>query len=419
MDKYILLYSDYVFTRDIPNIKIIRLLLNSEEKNNSDEIYPDIYTEESLIENALCVIYLSKINRSEILIASLRKYNKLIIDNEDDINLSVNILLKDNLYYSPIIIDNFEKDYLLLTKNNGHGQDHMFEKNISISYDKIDKIIIKEQIYMITYYKKTSLPILNVIQKKCIIENLKNKNIEKVIVIGYNLKEDFKEEFNDVSNKLILNEYDKNVSYKYLLDIVHNLQNKIICIIRSDIILPNQTNLDELEFDLIQDIKQESESIYSISRIDRLVNGNLVRSEKLNKILSCTEQDALLFKSPINIKNEHLDYLDNLYFYNKHSELYFNRILKINNYNIINNTNRYNIIRIHFDDKLDVRQLLDNPKLDDIDNIFLLPDNDNLNKISIDKLLSIFNIDSNEVYKIKCELFNRYLKNKIINEINM
>ena len=127
----------------------------------------------------------------------------------------------------------------------------------------------------------------------------------------------------------------------------------------------------------------------------------------------------MLFKSPINIKNEHLDYLDNLYFYNKHSELYFNRILKINNYNIINNTNRYNIIRIHFDDKLDVRQLLDNPKLDDIDNIFLLPDNDNLNKISIDKLLSIFNIDSNEVYKIKCELFNRYLKNKIINEINM
>jgi len=418
MDKYILLYSDSVFTHDVSNIKIIRLLLNSEEKNNSDEIYPDIYTEESLIENALCIIYLSKINRSDILIASLRKYNKLIIDNENDIGISLNIILKDPLYYSDMITDNFEKDYLLLPKNNEHISMH--NKNIRISYDKINTNTVKEQIYMITYYKKASLQILNVIQKKCIIENLKNKNIEKVIVIGYNLKEDLNDILiEEISHKLILNEYDKNVSYKYLLDIVNNLQNKIICIIRSDIILPNQANLDDVEIDLIEDMKNESESIYSVSRIDRLVNGNLVRSERLNKILSCTEQDAWLFKSPINIKNEYLEYLDNIYFYNKHSELYFNRILRLNNYNIINNTNRYNIIRIHFDDKLDVRLLLDNPKLDDIDNIFLLPDNDNLSKISVDKLLTIFNIDSNEIYKIKCELFNRYLKNKIINEINM
>ena len=49
--------------------------------------------------------------------------------------------------------------------------------------------------------------------------------------------------------------------------------------------------------------------------------------------------------------------------------------------------------------------------------MFLLPDFDTVNNLQFEHLIKISGIDENEVYKMKCYFFNKYLKNKIINNI--
>ena len=51
-----------------------------------------------------------------------------------------------------------------------------------------------------------------------------------------------------------------------------------------------------------------------------------------------------------------------------------------------------------------------------VDIINIVPDS-SIDNVSIDSMLKIFNIDSNELYLIKCELFNKYYKKKLISEL--
>lgn len=418
-NKYIILYTDHnidtisLVLKEKFNLTVVKLLLNFEKKNNSDiysEIYSDTHIDELLINNAYCIIYLSKINRSDILINLLDKYNKLVIYNEDNIISDIILLNENNL-------ENKLNDFkLLYDKLPPYKNNLILHKNIKLKYSKLSQKYEKEQIHMITVFKTTDIKILNVIQKKCIIENLHNKNVKQLIVLGHNLEEEFKDVMTNIGEKkIIFYENNNQVSYKDLLEISNkSFENKITCIIRSDIILPNQPELDDLEINLLEN-KNE---IYAISRLERLINGNLTRSPRLNKILSCTEQDAWLFKSPLNINLRENKYLENIYLYDKYSELYFNQALKLNNYSIINNTIKYKIIRILFDNNIDNRLLLNTKNINIEHDIFLLPDNESIDKIPIDKLLKYFNINDKEIYAIKCDIFNKYLKNKIIDAIS-
>ena len=74
------------------------------------------------------------------------------------------------------------------------------------------------------------------------------------------------------------------------------------------------------------------------------------------------------------------------------------------------------------ENNLDSRLLFDNDinnssneniKIKDLDSIYLLPDNEILDKISFEQLIKLAQIDENELYKIKCSIFDKYLKNKI------
>ena len=257
---------------------------------------------------------------------------------------------------------------------------------------------------------------LNTIQKKCVYENLNNNNISRIHIFGSNLKEEFYDIFKEFNSRkeIILNECGENVSFKDMIDYANSkLHGKIIFIARCDIILPNQNDLCDLKFDLTN-----NNDIYALSRIDRLINGNLVRSDKLNKILYCNQQDAWIFKSPLNIEYND-DNMNDLLFYNKYSELYFNKILINNNYNVINDTNKLKIIRLLHENNLDNRELIDEKEIDEEneENIYILPDNSSLSKINIDKLINFIGIDDKELYNLKCYIFNEYFKSKIINEI--
>jgi hypothetical protein len=264
-----------------------------------------------------------------------------------------------------------------------------------------------------TYYKHYDLELLNIIQKKCIFENLKNKYINKVIVIGYKLEERLKDIL-DENGKLVINEFlieegFIDITFKNIFDIINNkYNNKIFCILRSDIILPNQDILESIHIET----EEFDQKIYCISRLERLINGNLIKYDKLNKIFYSSEQDAWILKSPLNIN---LNLLEKVYFYEKFSELVLNNILKNNNYKIMNDSNKYKILRILTDNNIEYRSILNvNSEKKDINNFFLLPDEDSFSKIPIEQLIKIINIDEKELYNLKCYLFNKYLKKNII-----
>lgn len=425
-DKYILIYTD-TFDRSLLNynLPIIRLLLNNEEKNNNDilEIYSDQYTENLLIENAFIIIYVSKFKRSRILINLIVKFNKYIIDDVSNINELIQLFLEKHKSNSieninsiiELSINIFKENYFKLKEDS---KDNL-KKNIKIEYVKVLKnikdlndIMNDKKIHMITYFKNSENNILNTIQKKCIIENSRNKFINKVLVIGDNLKEIFKE--TDLEN-IILYPFNDNVSFKDLLYIANkHFENKIICLIRSDIIILNQNELEDIEDYLLSN----KNDIYCLSRMERLINGTIQKSRELSNLLYSTEQDAWIFKLPLeNIDS--IDDLENIYFYEKYSELYFNNFLKINNYNLLNDTNKYKIIRLLANDNIENRLLLNAPfVIPEKEDIYLLPDNESLDKISIEQLVKILNINSKDLYYLKCELFNKYFADKIIKNLS-
>lgn len=435
-NKYIILYSDDskddIITvskslKEIYNIEIIKFLSIKEDKINNPiitEIYIDLSIEDILIKNCFCVIYISNNILSKKILDLLKLYNKYIIFKKDkildDFNLFLkyhnndnnnNISLSDIIYYS---INNFENYFNNLNFNNRLNNKN--NKNIKLEYNKISKDYDDEKINILTYYKHYDLEILNIIQKKCIFENLKNKYVNKVIIIGNNLKESLKDilaENNEarklITEEIFIKEGFIDITFKDIFEIINNkYNNKIFCILRSDIILPNQDVLGDVQIE----IEEYNKKIYCISRVERLINGNLIKYDKLNKIFYSTEQDAWIFKSPLNID---LKLLENIYFYERFSELELNNILKINNYKIINDTNKYKILRILTDNNIENRLILNiNSVKKDINKLFLLPDEDSFNKIPIEHLIKIFNLNEQELYNLKCNLFNKYLRKNII-----
>ncbi len=428
-DKYIILYDD--IENHAPELfekykfLIIIFLTNKSLRQYDDktkyqyilEIYIDDFSEELLIKYSYCIIYLNDIRLSNNLIKYVSTYNKFIINTILNISEYIEFINnnpsdEDIIKISQESIINFNKKYSIINKQNS------LTKNINITNKKINYTDYSySKINILMFYLKHDLDIINVIQKKCISENTKNKHVDKVYVFGENLDI----EILDKPDNLVFCEIYKNMSFKDLIDYAKNyLNNKIICILRSDIILLNNTELDNL--DMIFDIEElEKKIIYTLSRADRLLNGNLIKYDKLNKILFSTEQDAWIFKSPLIIDNSDNTELDELFINYKYGELYFNNILKKNNYNLFNYTDKFKIIRIIYDNNLENRPLLNNNIDKDILNenaniINLVPDN-SINNVSIDSMLKIFNIDSNELYLIKCELFNKYYKNKLIREL--
>ena len=382
-NKYIILYvDDDVYNEDINNkllndikninsdLNIIRFLSKNDSKQNLSltQIYPDFYTEDILIKNCLCVLYISKNNRSENLISFIETYNKYVIYEEVFTLNIINDIYNNDEEKVELLKEyknNFKNIYESLTKYKNMDTD----RNIKLEYNKIlndsDINIIDNKITVITYFKNLDINILNVIQKKCIIENVLNKHVFKVIVLGNNISDEFKDMYNE---NLQLIELDKNVSYKDLLDIANKLNKEsIVCILRSDIVLPNQNELEDLHFEL-----SSNNEIYTLSRIERLINGNLIKSPKLNKTLFSSELDAWIFKSPINID---VNIFDNIYFYTKYSELYFNKLLIDNGYTIINNSSKLKIIRILYENNIENRLLLDNENIN-INDVVLIPDNE-------------------------------------------
>ena len=429
-EKFILIYIDYnehnleIINRfvSILNIKFILILSNNDKFNfNNDmiiEIIPENKLEYELLNNCEFIIYLSNFKKSDILEEYLTNNYKLVFFNI--ISLEEELIYIKNDYNIIKFIDNdksilerFLNLYKTLDKINNN---ELYNRNITININKV--LNHNNKINIVTVFKNIDNNILKIIQLKCIIENLNNTNIEKILIIGYNLDEILKEIMNQFPNKIIIYNKDGNISYKDILEIIHLKfkNNSIIFLLMSDIIIPNQESLKNLNLELgILDKKE----VYSISRLDKIYNGNIIKSNKLSKSFFSTEQDAWIFETPLILNDNSLNKLSNVYFYNYLSNLSFNNVINDNNYILINNTKKYKIIRFMLDNNLNNRTLIDKDlnEVIDYDNIYILPSNENIDNISIEQLIKLINLNENDIYSIKCYLFNKFLKNKIMDNI--
>ena len=414
---------------DLLKIKIIIILSNNDTiyYNNEMivELVPDDKLEYDLLSNCQFIIYLSKFQKSNIIESFYNNNinnnnNKLIIYNIFNIKEDIN-LLKNN--YS--LLESIDKNDIIYFLNyyknlNKIDTNISYNKNISIN---INKVINNNdnKITIVTVFKNNENNILKIIQLKCIIENINNKNIGNILIIGNDLNNILNEIINQYGDKIIIYNKDDNVSYKDILEIIHLRikNNSIVFLLMSDIIIPNQDSLNNLNLDLGLVNKKE---VYSISRFDRILNGNIIKSQRLNKLFNSTEQDAWIFETPLVLNNESLNRLSNVYFYDYLSNLYFNNEINNNHYILINNTKKYKIIRFMLDNQINNRPLIDKDiniknNMIDYNSIHLLPSNDIIDNISIEQLIKMINLDENDIYSIKCFLFNKFLKNKIMDNI--
>jgi len=434
-EKYILAYIDYTnenieiinYAVEYLNTKCIIIKSNNEttvfNNNMIIEIIPDTLLENELLNNCEFIIYLSNFKRSNIINVFLTNNFKVILHEINAINDNLlcikhdNDLLLNNSDRDKDIINRFLNIYSNLNELNNNNS---YDKNIKLNVNKI--INDNEKIVAVTVFNNDN-NILKVIQLKCIVENLNNTNISKIIVIGDNLDEVLKEILLKFPEKIIIHNKNGKVSYKDILDIISLKikNNSLVCLLMGDIIIPNQESLNNLILDIGLNDKTDKSIVYSISRLDRVFNGNIIKSDKLGNSLFSTEQDVWFFFTPLQLNQESMNKLENIYFYDYLSNLYFNNEIKENNYILINNTKNYKIIRFMLDNQIYNRPLVDknlnNSLSKNIDNIYLLPSNEILDNITLEQLIKLINLNDNENYLIKCELFNKYLKNKIINNI--
>jgi len=375
VEKYFLEepFTIFYITDDIPSPILIDFLKKNEEtmffyKENDNNIF--FNSNEENINNT---------NDSE---------DEYEIDEEDSMNIYNNT--DKNIFINKYECDNEKKSNqilnILVQKTKNENNDFIHNSD-------------NRKLHIITFFKEFEDDnIMNSLQQKCIIENINNKDVKSIAIIGKNLEKYFSNI--TISNKdIILIEYDdKNISYSYLFNKVNELyDNKIVCIIKSDIVIPNQDSLENIEFLFLE----KKNTILALSRFERMCNGNIVKTQELNSIFYATEHDAYIFKTPlINID---FNSMDNLYFYNQYSNLEVNNILIKNDYKLLNDTKNYRILRLCIDNDIGVRKLINSIDIKEVnkDNIYLLPENMIFDNFNLQHLAMVLKMDDEEINEIK------------------
>ena len=218
-------FSIFYITNDIPSQILIDYL------KNNDEImffYKENYSTDFFSSNEIAIQTESKNINDE--------YE---IDEEDSMNIYNNT-------DKNIFIDKYEC-------NNEKKENQQQTLNILMQKTKNDTNAISMEdgkLHIITFFREfEENDIMNSIQIKCIIENINNKDVKSIIIIGKNLKKHFST-INVPNKEIIFLEYDStNISYSYLFNKANELyNNKIVCIVKADIVIPNQDNLENIEF---------------------------------------------------------------------------------------------------------------------------------------------------------------------------
>ena len=425
--------------------KIILLYKNKKDSTFSNEriielIYDD-NVEKYFLEEPFTIFYITDDIPSQILIDFLKKNEEIMFfykendnniffnNNEGNNNIKNNNDFQDedeeyeideedsmNIYNNTdknIFINKYEGDNekksnqilnILMQKTKTKNENNDFIHNTDNS-----------KLHIITFFKEfEDNEIMNSLQQKCIIENINNKDVKSIAIIGKNLEKYFSNitiQNKDNSNKnIILIDYDvTNISYSYLFNKVNELyDNKIVCIIKSDIVIPNQDSLENIEFLFLE----KKNTILALSRFERMINGNIIKTQELNSIFYATEHDAYIFKTPVI--NIDFSNMDNLYFYNQYSNLEVNNILIKNDYKLLNDTKNYRILRLCIDNDVGIRKLINNRDIKEVnkDNIYLLPENMMFDNFNLQHLAMVLKMDDEDINDIKIYMLSVLFKKK-------
>jgi hypothetical protein len=437
--------------------KIILLYKNKKDSTFSNEriielIYDD-NVEKYFLEEPFTIFYITDDIPSSILINFLKKNEEIMFfykENDNNIffnNNEENIIIKDNNDFQ----DEYENDNDNDNESKNNNEEYEIDEEDSMNiYNNTDKNIFinkyessdekksnqilnilmhktknennnfihntdNSKLHIITFFKEfEDDEIMNSVQQKCIIENINNKDVKSICIVGKNLQKYFSNitiSNKDIPNKdIILIEYGvTNISYSYLFNKVNELyDNKIVCILKSDIVIPNQDSLENIEFLFLE----KKNTILALSRFERMCNGNIVKTQELNSIFYATEHDAYIFKTPVISIDFNL--MDDLYFYNQYSNLEVNNILIKNNYKLLNDTKNYRILRLCIDNDIGIRKLINNRDIKEVnkDNIYLLPENMMFDNFNLQHLAMVLKMDDEEINEIKIYMLSVLFRKK-------
>ncbi len=416
--------NDYLKNR-FENITLIRYLKPNNEKyiieeNNFNfyQEYFDELNEEEFIKKTKYIINLENEDIKESIEILINKYNIKVYEYKEWDDIKFEEMLNESFEINnekrkKIKEDRKNENYENKEINNNNLNKFSIQKEIETNIiKKIDK---NDKINLITYVRKIDNEIIYNMQFKCILENYKNKNVQNILVMGNDVETYFsKIHFEKIENKkiILVNDDDDNITFKDLFVLSNELfSNKLVMLIRSDIILLNNPDWENLHLEFYLDTKK----MYCLTRIERDYNGRFIRIPPNQNLFGGVEQDGWIFKTPIDIhRNVNKGSIENHDFYEKFSELFMNKYMIENNYELINNVHNYKIIRITPHQDLRIRDYIKPPKQPiHKEDFYFLPEKTMIDNLTIEQWFDFCQVDEEEKYKWKVEIMNRSLKNKI------
>lgn len=271
------------------------------------------------------------------------------------------------------------------------------------------------KINLITYIRRMSAnDMYYQLQIKCILENYKHHGVKNILVVGMGVEDTFQKisyEKIDGKNLILINDDDDNISFMDLFTIAnHVFQNELVMILRSDTIFLQNDDLSSLWIQYLHSNKK----IIALSRIERDIQGRLIRLPPQQTSFGGLEQDAWILKTPIDIKEECSEMIQKIDFNEKFSELYMNYFMKKMGYQVIHDSREYKILRICIHPDIGMRDLIKPPSQPlQKEKIEMIPDLGIMEMISMDQWIQMMHCDDEEIYEMKTEWMNRFYKKRL------
>ena len=258
--------------------------------------------------------------------------------------------------------------------------------NIELNLSRKDKPNYEIFLFTVFYNNQVFTETVN--------RNLKLKNLNSInIFVKRGLVSNFE------NDKINFIEHDlEEITYNFIFNyIFRNYRDKHCIVLRPDIFIENQVNLELLPFYLKNDV------FLCISSV--LVNndGRMSKDGTRVKSFYSMSQDCWIF-----IPRYDIDVRENIPFNEEFNEIILNKCLS-KRYKLVNDTNNFRVLcRIH-DGGKDLRRI--NTRMDKFKNGFVsLPETMLINRVSVDTLISHLNMSDQDVYDLKCKLLHDILE---------
>ncbi len=234
----------------------------------------------------------------------------------------------------------------------------------------------------------------------CLLKNLNNRYVSKLhLFIHPEIKV-------DSHTKLIKIPTTFWPTYQSLISYAnHNLHNKIICILNSQIYLDDEKeNYEDLVY-----LLNEGKKVFCLSRIEINKEGKKWKEKSYQDLLYANQQDAWIFKTPLQIENLNFE------FGKSNSIIAFSHRLRNHGFQLLNQGMTFRIYHLNRN-KVEEYQYQSQEGIDlepEKKGYYLLPEADEIEKISFDQIIHQFNLSAIDIYHLKCDILTRYATLKI------